>query len=214
MYKAGYFAAAGLVLSLTASLASASVLAQNTGGTNGVQTEFFGQAFTTPTTGGPFTGIEFSFYADEPPTTAAAGGTAFLLTQQYLGSPGDLGAGTPGFLGESTSASGGAYIFDPTLALMPGTTYYLYENAPITTSGGNAISGGQAYFSLNKADVNDNTIPFTTARTLDLSGLQSSNFVVTAADAPTATPEPGSLMLVGGMGLLGLALAKTQKGEG
>jgi hypothetical protein len=167
--------------------ASADVIVQNTGGTAGSATEFFGESFTTPV-GGPWTGIAFNFYSDIPATIPTAAGTAFLLSQQYLGTPSALGTGTPGFLAASTSITGGQYIFDSSVTLQANTQYFLYENALMTTTGGNSLTGAAAYFAIT-SDTDFATFG---------APPQVSNFSLTGQ----AVPEPSSLALCG-LGLAG-----------
>jgi len=89
---------------------------------------YCGQSFTTPS-GGPWHNITFNFYSTPaggatPASTPAAAGTAFLLTQEYLGTPAALSSSTPGYLAQSISISGGVYVFPSSLALSPGTKYW------------------------------------------------------------------------------------------
>src|ERR1017187_1218375 len=116
-----------IIFATTASLASAGVIVQQTAGL-GSATEFFGESFTTPS-GGPWGSITFNFYSDVPAATPAAAGNAFLLTQEYLGTPSALTSSTPGFLAASVSISGGVYIFNPSVVINPATQYWVYENA-------------------------------------------------------------------------------------
>src|SRR5262249_55769300 len=119
--------------------ASAQVtIVQVTSGT-GIANEYFGQAFTTPA-GGAWNHITFNFYATPasgttPASTPVAAGTAFLLTQEYLGTPAALSSSTPGFLAQSISNAGGVYTFPPAVVLNPNTQYWVYENASLITSG-------------------------------------------------------------------------------
>jgi hypothetical protein len=186
-----------LIAGMAGGLAAAAVLDSNTAGNLGTMTEFFGQSFTTPA-GGPFNNIAFNFFSDIPPTVPSAGGTAFLLTQVYTGTPAALNSSTPGFVAQSTGVSGGQYLFSPSLTLQGSTKYFLYENASILTSGGNAITGGEGYFALTS------TTNFVTANTPALNGtLQSANFVLTGNAVTAAVPEPatfGLLAMVFGLG--------------
>jgi hypothetical protein len=133
----------GVILLATASISQAAVINQYLGGTVAA-TAVFGESFTTPS-GGPWTGIQFNFYSDVPPVTPTAGGNAWLLTQEYLGLPSALGASTPGFLAEAVNISGGKHIFNLSVALSPGTEYWIYEDAvtSITGSGTEAARAGK-----------------------------------------------------------------------
>ena len=131
-------------LAACASLAPAQTIIQVTSGI-GHQTAYFGQKFTTPS-GGPWSNITFNFYATSaigstPASTPIAAGTAFLLTQEYLGTPAALSSSTPGFLAQSTGIYGGIYVFPSGIALNPGTNYWLYVNALISISGGSPAGG-------------------------------------------------------------------------
>jgi hypothetical protein len=169
-----------VILLATASISQAAVINQYLGGTVAA-TAVFGESFTTPS-GGPWTGIQFNFYSDVPPVTPTAGGNAWLLTQEYLGLPSALGASTPGFLAEAVNISGGKHIFNLSVALSPGTEYWIYEDAvtSITGSGTGGGPGGQAYFA------NDTASSFST-----IGGGQIANFTLTGS-----VPEPSSLLLL------------------
>lgn len=170
----------GLILLLTASLSQAAVIDQYLGGTV-TAAAVFGESFTTPS-GGPWTSIQFNFYSDVPPVTPNAAGNAWLLTQEYLGTPSALSASTSGFLAEAVNISGGKHIFNPTVALSPGTEYWIYEDAvtSITGSPTGGGPGGQAYFA------NDTASNFSA-----LGGGQIANFTLTGS-----VPEPSSALLL------------------
>jgi len=191
-----------LIVGLAAGLASAAVIDSNTSGAFS-NTAFFGESFTTPG-GGPFNNIAFNFFSDVPATTPTAGGTAFLLSQVYLGTPAGLTTATPGFLAQSTSISSGRYLFSPSVTLQPNTKYFLYENAAILASGGNKITGGEGYFAFTS------TGNFATAQTIDLNGdLQSANFTLTADTVVSAVPEPATFGLMAIVfGLTGMAVRR------
>jgi len=87
MPRRSFPASLGLAAMLVSSHAFATVIVQNIAGTNPNSGTgfFFGQSFTTPSSGGPWDDITFNLFTDVPPTTAEASGNAFLLGQKYLG---------------------------------------------------------------------------------------------------------------------------------
>lgn len=84
-----------------------------------------GQSFVVPGTGS-FGDLRFHWYTfqKEP----AAFGNLYLLTQEYLGLPGDLGPSTPGFLARSETAADGAYAFSSEVVVTGGTKYWVYTD--------------------------------------------------------------------------------------
>jgi hypothetical protein len=179
-----------LLLGGMCSLAQGTIIFSVTGGTSTDPTpEPIGESFTTPG-GGPWNNITFNFYSDVPATTPLAAGDAFLLTQEYLGSPAGLSSSTPGFLAESISVSGGIYIFASSLVLNPGTEYWLYEDTAIqaTGSGTGGSPAGQAYFG---GDGSFSAGP----------GGELLNFTLDG----TVVPEPSTwLMGISGLAILGI----------
>jgi hypothetical protein len=138
----------GLAALLVSSHAFAVVIVQNLAGTEISAPIFSGQSFTTPSSSRPWDDITFNYFSDVPAATPLAGGTAFILSQLYSGTPADLSSSTPGFLAASTGITGGVYDFPASLVLQPHTQYFVYQNgALLATSGDNVISGGQQYFS-------------------------------------------------------------------
>jgi hypothetical protein len=135
--------------------ARANTIAENTGGTTLSNSgKYWGQSFTTVTVS-PESNIAFNFFSDVPATTPYALGTGFLLSMQYTGTPAGLSSSTTGFLGQG-AASGGFYIFNPSLILLPGVQYFFYENAQLgSISHGNIYAGGHDYFT-NSASSNFN----------------------------------------------------------
>jgi hypothetical protein len=164
----------------------AGTIEENIGGPGFTINSFAGQSFTTPT-GGPWSHLTFNFFSPNDAAPVAAG-TAYLLSQQYSGMPGNLN-GQPGFLGASTGIVSGAYVFALPLTLQPNTQYFLYEDTAISISAGNTISGGQAYVAGNGSP---NFVPANGAVSFDfrLSG---------------DVPEPSTWLLFG-VGLAGLGL--------
>jgi len=109
----------------------------------------FEESFTTPA-GGPWTNITFNFFSDSAGTTPTAAGTAYLLGQAYFGTPTALSGATNGFLASSTGISGGIYIFDSSVDLLPNTQYWIATNAAVSTYFSDTpYSGGHFYQALN-----------------------------------------------------------------
>lgn len=142
---------------------------------------FVGQDFTTASAGGPWDNITFNFYLDVPPTTPLAAGTAFLLNQEYLGTPNNLSGSTPGYLDSTSTIVGGQYVFDSGLILQPNTQYWLYENAPIEPAGG-PDNPGMVYVASG---------PNSTFASFE----NSANYLVTGTPM-SGVPEPASLALL------------------
>ena len=199
--RRAFAASLGLAAMLASSHAFAGVIVQNIAGTLGSGSGFFfGQSFTTPSSGGPWDDITFNFFTNVPPTTAEASGNAFLLSQQYLGTPSNLSSSTPGFLAESTVITGGMHVFSTALELSPGTQYFVYENAVSPNlSGGNTISGGQLYFAGSSSDF--------------AGGGRSNNFTVSGDVVFAAVSEPSPLMVLV-IALLGFGLLRRYRASG
>jgi hypothetical protein len=122
------------------------------------------------------------------PTLPGAFGTAFLLNNEYLGTPAALSPAAAGFLG-SANAVGGIYTFPASLILQPATTYYLYSNSFFDTVNGGpgAVAGVTTYFA---ATPTSNFAP--TSGALDF--LVAGSLV--AASPPLIVPETSSFWLV------------------
>ena len=201
MSRRSFAASLGLAAMLASSQAFGGVIVQNTGGPSfGIDIAFLGQSFTTPS-GGPWDDVTFNFYSNVPPTTPTAAGTAFLLSQEYLGTPSNLSSSTPGFLGESTGITGGRYVFPAALELQPGNQYFVYGNRALPEhTGGNSISGGMEYIT---------RLPWVNWVSAD--GL-SANFTL-SGDVVSGVPEPSPLM-VSVTALLGFGLLQRYRANG
>jgi hypothetical protein len=157
----------------------------------GSASTFWGQSIITRDVGGwPWNKITINFY--DQAGNATAGGTLFILTSAYLGSPNALSNATPGFLAASTSIVSNQWVFSPGVTLAASTQYFLYSSANFGISGTFPASSieGEAYAATSAG----------------------SNFQVTPGDlnflvSGTLTPEPGTAaQLVGG--LVGLAAVR------
>jgi hypothetical protein len=93
------------------------------------------------------------------------------------------------------------YVFPTALELEPGVQYFVYENGALSSSGGNIISGGQAY----TADAAGNNFSPV------LSGA-SANFTVSGA-VVSGVPEPSALMVFI-TALLGFGLLRRYRANG
>ena len=86
---------------------------------------FAGQSFVIPGTG-TYSGARFHWYSFQ--RTPVAFGTLTLLTQEYLGLPGDLGPSTPGFVARSSEPRDNVYEFSENVTLTAGTKYWVYTD--------------------------------------------------------------------------------------
>jgi hypothetical protein len=196
-----------LVFALAVGSASAQVtIVQFTTGTEPGSGPFYiGESFTTAG-GGPWNNISFTFYGtpavgSTPASNPIGAGTAFLLTEQYLGTPAALSSSTPGFLAQSVSNAGGVYTFPAGITLNSNTQYWVYENALIVISG-NGTAGIPSQFLYFSAT--------STANFVTGGGTEVTNFRVAGDPAGVSTtPIPPSILLTGlGVGTAALIQAR------
>jgi hypothetical protein len=109
-----------------------------------------GQSLTTPA-GGPWNNLTFNWFntggAPNPGTpNPIAVGTLFLLSQEYLGTPGALNAATAGYIAQSQNIASGMYVFGPGATIQPNTTYFFYTNQTVPNNSGDGdVIPGSAY---------------------------------------------------------------------
>jgi len=150
-----YVPAASLV-----TIAESSTVEQVTAGQTATSNNYLGQSVSVP--GGPsYNNIRFNWDGTvrvAPLTPGARGplavGALFILTQEYLGLPGNLGTSTPGFLAQTSRVEQGQYVFAPSVTLEGGTKYWFYAYwapgsagivSPITGFSEDAYGGGDMY---------------------------------------------------------------------
>lgn len=189
-----------ILAALTAPAACAATIVSYTAGMDPPSDPaYFAESFTTPS-GGPWNSITFNYYADAPAVTPEAIGDAFLLSSEYLGTPGALSSVTPGFVAESTSISGGKYVFDPSVTLNPDTQYWLYETGLVMITGKTVGAGTPAEHAYGSNGNDYVSLPGAVA-----------NFAVSGTVASTV-PEPSSCALLG-IGLLGGLLLRARRSQ-
>jgi hypothetical protein len=179
------------VLLLSVGDANATVIRKNTSGSSFSVTGYWGHSVVIPS-GGPWDNLTFNFYSDaSPAVTPHAFGTLFLLSQDYFGTADALSAATTGYIANSTSISGGKFVFPTNVTIQPNTTYFFYQDG--TSSGnitGNAPSGVAGEF---HSFISDSDSAYTGATS------SGSNFSLEG----TAIPEPTTLALAA-IALLGI----------
>jgi hypothetical protein len=182
-------AALGLAVGV-AGRAKAGVITEFTTGSDSLNTNIPGQSATTPA-GGPFNNISFNFF--DTGGNPLAFGDLFILTKEYLGTPADLNESTPGFLAESTTVSGGQYVFDAAVTLQANTQYFFYADQASSALVGSirgGYAGGSQYGALTAAD--------------NFVALGRSDINFRLSGTATAVPEPSTLALTAVAGLAGL----------
>jgi hypothetical protein len=159
----------------------------------------FGQSLMTPS-GGPWHDLTFNFFSDVPATTPTAAGTAFLLTQEYLGTPANLSS-APGLQAQTSNIVAGQWIFAPGVTVQPNTMYWVYQNSIVPQlSLGNVVPSIHSYFA-------------NTANSDFSSQSASTNFRLSGDVVPAVVPEPARLTLLGisAVGMMGYAWRRRRK---
>jgi uncharacterized protein (TIGR03382 family) len=114
---------------------------------NGVEDIYAGESFVTPGAG-PYSNIVFNFYSHNK-ITPEAPGIAYLLSEQYLGTPNGLSSSTPGYI-TSVAGSGNLYTFSTSVELQANTEYRIYDSSLFAAFGwGSNTNEGYQYHAGN-----------------------------------------------------------------
>ncbi len=84
-----------------------------------------GQSFVVQDSGA-FGDLRFHWYSFQ--RAPVAFGSLYLLTQEYLGVPGNLGSTTAGFVARSERIENGVYVFGAGATITGGTKYWVYTD--------------------------------------------------------------------------------------
>jgi hypothetical protein len=88
-------------------------------------TNWAGQSFTVPP-GSGYRAPRFNWYSLQKQPVAF--GHLYLLSEEYLGRPGDLGPSTRGFVARSEHTADGHYLFAADVTLAGATRYWVYTD--------------------------------------------------------------------------------------
>ncbi len=97
-----------------------------------------------------YTGPHFS-WLDDKKNPSLAVGTMVIFTREYLGPAQGIGPSTPGFLARSVRIEGSDFVFDDSVVLNPGATYWFLEETAgafsryFTTGNVDVYPGGDFY---------------------------------------------------------------------
>lgn len=130
----------GALVTLVEVAAAIEVTAGGTGTFN-----WAGQSVTMPD-GGSFNNLRFNWYTFQKTPTAF--GNLYLLTQEYLGLPANLGPSTPGFVARSERVADSQYIFPADTVVNGSQTYWFYTDAQGSFAGSfdrDIYDGGDLY---------------------------------------------------------------------
>jgi len=146
-------------VSALVTIAESSTIEQQGAGQTGTSNNYLGQSITIPGAGS-YNNLRFNWdgYPPSSPTAPAprgqlAVGDLFILAQEYLGLPANLGTSTAGFLARAERAEQGQYVFAPSVTLKGGTKYWFYmyyapgsaRFNPITGFSEGTYAGGDLY---------------------------------------------------------------------
>lgn len=160
--------ASAVPLSALVTIAESATIEQQGTGQTGTSNNYLGQSLTIPGTGS-YNNVRFSWEGNTSTSPAApatrgpiAVGDLFVLTQEYLGLPGSLGASTPGFVAKAERIDQGQYVFAPSVTLKAGTQYWFYmyyapgsaHFSPITGFSEDAYPGGDMYIAPELGEIN------------------------------------------------------------
>jgi hypothetical protein len=146
-------------VSALVTIAESSTIEQEGAGQTGTSNNYLGQSITLRDAGS-YSNLRFNW--DGATSTSPTGpftrgpiavGDLFILAQEYLGLPGNLGASTPGFLAQAQRVEQGQYVFAPSVTLKGGTKYWFYmyyapgsaRFSPIAGFSEDTYSGGEMY---------------------------------------------------------------------
>ena len=146
-------------VSALVTIAESSTIEQEGAGLTGTSNNYLGQSVTLRGAGS-YNNLRFNW--DGATSTSPTGpftrgplavGDLFILTQEYLGLPGNLGASTAGFLAKAERVDQGQYAFAASVTLKGGTKYWFYtyyapgsvDFRPIHGFSEDTYSGGNMY---------------------------------------------------------------------
>jgi hypothetical protein len=118
----------------------------NTAGTVGTW-NWAGQSVTTPS-GDSLGKIRFNWYTYKGAPTAF--GRLYILKQEYLGTPNDVGPSMPGVVARSESIVDNQYVFAADVTLSANTKYWFYTDTQgsfVTSFDTDPYPGGEFYVS-------------------------------------------------------------------
>lgn len=148
-------------VSALTTIAAAATVEQIGAGQTATSNNYLGQSVTIPGSTS-YNNLRFNWDGNSssaltgpaPASGPLAVGHVFLLTQEYLGLPGDLGPSTPGYVAESEGIDTNQYVFSPSVTVKAGAKYWFYSSwapgsvgpfHPITGFSEDSYPGGDMY---------------------------------------------------------------------